>query len=97
MIKMPWLWLIPAGIITVALVSYVLVIGLGNLMIRHDWNKLVRQEMASVEKEYRDLCGHLLNLFHPGWASRSCSTWMALASFPARQGSSGAWRGPSMS
>jgi len=57
---MPWLWLIPAGIITVALMSYVLVIGLGNLMIHRDWNKLVREEMASVEKEYRDLCGHLL-------------------------------------
>ncbi len=60
MIKMPWLWLILAGIITVALVSYVLVIGLGNLMIHRDWSKLVREEMASVEKEYRDLCGHLL-------------------------------------
>ncbi len=57
---MPWLWLILAGVITVALVSYVLVIGLGNLMIHRDWNKLIREEMASVEKEYRDLCGHLL-------------------------------------
>ena len=27
-----------------------------------------------------------LNRFHPGYASRSCNTWIALASFPARQG-----------
>jgi hypothetical protein len=31
-----------------------------------------------------------LNLFHPAFASRICNTWMALASCPARQGSSGA-------
>jgi len=24
--------------------------------------------------------------FHPGYASRICNTWMALASFPAFQG-----------
>ena len=27
-----------------------------------------------------------VNPFHPGYASRSCKTWMALASCPARQG-----------
>ena len=37
--------------------------------------------------------GHLIaaregtmNLFHPAFASRICNTWMALASWPARQG-----------
>jgi hypothetical protein len=27
-----------------------------------------------------------VNLFHPGYASRICNTWMALASWPTRQG-----------
>lgn len=30
--------------------------------------------------------GHLRNLFHPAFISRVCSTWIALASWPARQG-----------
>src|SRR6266566_2509258 len=29
---------------------------------------------------------HSLSLFHPAFASRICNTWMAFASWPARQG-----------
>ena len=33
-----------------------------------------------------ELTRNTVNLFHPGYASRICNTWMALASCPARQG-----------
>lgn len=56
--NMLWLWLIPAGIIVVVLLSCILVVELGKLMIRHDRNRLIREEMAFIEKEYQDLCGH---------------------------------------
>src|SRR5438034_4575973 len=34
----------------------------------------------------------ILNPFHPGYASRICNTWMALASCPARQGQQRSFR-----
>lgn len=56
--KMSWLWLIPAGIITVVLLSCIIVRTVGKFLIRRDWNKLIREEMAAIEEEYRELCGH---------------------------------------
>lgn len=52
------LWLIPVGIVIVVLLSCILVVEVGKLMIRHDRNRLIREEMAFIEKEYRDLCDH---------------------------------------
>ena len=34
--------------------------------------------------------GSSVSLFHPGYASRSCGTWVALVSWPARRG----WKVP---
>lgn len=56
--KMSCLWLIPAGMLTIVLVSLIMVVGLGKLMIRHERNKFIREEMAAVEEEYRNLCCH---------------------------------------
>ena len=53
---MSCLWLIPAGILTVVLVSVIMVVGLGKLMIRHDRNKFIREATATIEEEYRNLC-----------------------------------------
>jgi hypothetical protein len=41
-------------------------------------------EQAAGVRYYRN--GSAVNLFHPAYASRVCNTWMALASWPARQG-----------
>jgi hypothetical protein len=35
-----------------------MVVGLGKLMIRHERNKFIREEMAAIEEEYRNLCCH---------------------------------------
>ena len=50
----------------------------------------VADPAASVAALLRLCSAVALSLFDPGQASRSCNTWIALASFPARQGSSGA-------
>jgi hypothetical protein len=54
---MSWLWLIPVGIIILVLVSRFIVVELANLMTRHERKKLIQEEMACIEEEYRILCG----------------------------------------
>lgn len=56
--NMSWLWLIPVGLIVFVLLSCILAREIGKLMIRHDRNTFIRQEMACVEEEYRHLCSH---------------------------------------
>jgi hypothetical protein len=52
------------------------------------WNSTVFGLRNNVTRAIESIkpASHIMSLFHPAFASRICSTWMALASWPARQG-----------